>query len=49
MTTTQVSVETKEKLVKLGRKNQSYDSIICEMLESLNDLDKLNIKKEEIR
>ena len=36
MTTIQVSVETKNQLVKLGLKGDSYDGIIRGLLDELN-------------
>jgi len=38
MTTIQVSVETKDRLVKLGVMDDTYDSVIQRLLKELSDI-----------
>lgn len=42
MTTIAVTFENKERLAKLGMKNDSYDTILCRLLDKLG---KKSVKK----
>lgn len=36
-----LTIETRDKLIKIGRKNQSYDQIICELMTAMDRLKSL--------
>jgi len=43
-TTIQISVETRDRLVALGKKGETYEEIICELLNFYEGIKAINVE-----